>query len=378
MSKKECIAFYISSHGFGHLTRSLALIEYLLQNTSYSIYLCSGEVQVSYAKIYMNKYSDRVCYSVQKTDVGLINQENSLCVNLEETNREVKNLLSGYPEVVESETKKLKLCNVVLILSDISALAFLVGKSLSVKTIGIANFTWVDQYLGIGADEEIIEQMKKIYSYGDYYIKYDLSLPFSGAPEGKIEDSNFIVSRPIVESRIQEIREECKALYEQKTGSKEFPEILLLTLGQSANLPPIRLTNFKGVVLYTQGVNIQEDSQKNYILQKIPYDVEDTQSYIAAADMVISKAGWSSVAESLVAHRYLFLIEREGVDDDTNTIETLCSRGLAAKLKQSELKELNYSALKERAEKYIQTDKLFTIKNNTKNLCNKIIELINK
>lgn len=90
MNKKECIAFYISSHGFGHLTRSLALIEYLLQHTSYCIYLCSGELQVSYAKIYLNKYADRVCYSVQKTDVGLINKENSLCVNLEATNSEVK------------------------------------------------------------------------------------------------------------------------------------------------------------------------------------------------------------------------------------------------------------------------------------------------
>lgn len=378
MNKKECIAFYISSHGFGHLTRSLALIEYLLQHTSYCIYLCSGELQVSYAKIYLNKYADRVCYSVQKTDVGLINKENSLCVNLEATNSEVKKLLNSYPQIAELEAEKLKFCNVVLIVSDISALAFLVGKNLSVKTIGIANFTWVDQYLGIGADEEIIQQMKELYSLGYYYIKYDLSLAFSGAPQKRTEESNFIVSRPILKSRIHEIREQCKMLYAKKTGSERFPEILLFTLGQSANLPPIRLANFKGVVLYTQGVSIKEDPQKNYILQKIPYDVEDTQSYIAAADMVVSKAGWSSVAEALVAHRYLFLIEREGVDDDTNTIETLCSRRLAVKLKQTELKELNYTLLKERAATLIQTDKLYTIKNNTKNLCNKIIELINK
>ena len=44
MDKNAWIIFYISSHGFGHLTRCLAIIEELLNRTPYNIYISSQEM----------------------------------------------------------------------------------------------------------------------------------------------------------------------------------------------------------------------------------------------------------------------------------------------------------------------------------------------
>ena len=39
MSNNIYIALYISSHGFGHMTRCLAVVDYILKNSTYNIYI---------------------------------------------------------------------------------------------------------------------------------------------------------------------------------------------------------------------------------------------------------------------------------------------------------------------------------------------------
>ncbi|MCA9766768.1 MAG: hypothetical protein KC455_10175, partial [Carnobacterium sp.] len=79
--KDKLIAFYVSSHGFGHMTRSLAIIEELLEKTDYVIYLVCDKIQNEFAENYLNKYKDRMIYNNFCTDVGLINLPNTLEVN---------------------------------------------------------------------------------------------------------------------------------------------------------------------------------------------------------------------------------------------------------------------------------------------------------
>ena len=83
------IAFYISSHGFGHLTRCLGHIEKYLLETNYNIYIVCGEKQIEFAKKYLNKYSvNRTSFKSMVTDIGLINKENSLEVDKEKLEKE--------------------------------------------------------------------------------------------------------------------------------------------------------------------------------------------------------------------------------------------------------------------------------------------------
>ena len=57
------IGLYKSSHGFGHLTRSLVIIKKLLEITDILIYIGSAAKQLEFAKSYLSEYNDRVIIS---------------------------------------------------------------------------------------------------------------------------------------------------------------------------------------------------------------------------------------------------------------------------------------------------------------------------
>ena len=373
---KNCeIAFYISSHGFGHLTRSLALIENILKTTHHSIYICTGKAQVEFAKIYLSEFEDRLAYGEYKVDVGIVNKKNSLEVDVEKTNTAVYNMLYSYVTASTMEAEKLAKMNTKLIISDVSAFACLVSEKSGINVVEIGNFTWTDQYISVGADKEIVAKFKEIYSKCNNFIAYDLSLDFEGAPEGSVFRSDYLISRPIDKNRVEEIKENYRNLYKTKIG-KDCRDIMYLSLGKSAELPEVKLSNFSGVIFYTEGLEFDEAAYPEIVFVKLPNEIRDSQSFVAAADLVIAKAGWSTSAEGVVAHSKTLLIERPGVDDDMNTINSLKSRGLASSLTTDEVINLDYKKLYERAEKDIDKSLLNTIQNDTAKVCEKLLSYL--
>lgn len=373
---KNCeIAFYISSHGFGHLTRSLALMEDILKTTDKNLYICTGVPQVEFAKIYLDEYSDRTEYFEYKVDVGIVNKKNSLEVDVDATNKVVYDMLDSYIPASEEEAKKLVKMNTKLIISDVSAFACLVGKKSGIKVVEIGNFTWTDQYISVGADKKIVDKFSEIYSYCDNFIAYDLSLDFIGAPKESVFRSDYLVSRPILEDRIAEIKAKYNELYKSKTG-KECNNYLYLSLGKSAELPQVTISNFNGVVFFTEGLEFDQQSYPQILFVRLPNEIKDSQSFVAAADLVIAKAGWSTSAEGVVAHSKTLLIERPGVDDDMNTINTLKSRNLASSLTTDEVINLDYDKLVKRADDDIDIEKLNKVQNDTHRVCEKLMSYL--
>lgn len=373
---KNCeIAYYISSHGFGHLTRSLALIEGILKTTDYKMYICTGKAQVEFAQIYLRDYSDRLEYSQYKVDIGIVNKKNSLEVDVEETNRVVYNMLESYKTASSQEAEKLLQMNTKLIISDVSAFACLIAEKTGINTVEIGNFTWTDQYISVGADKEIVDTFKNLYSKCNNYIAYDLSLDFAGAPKDSVYRSDYLISRPIESTRVDEIKEKYRNIYKINTG-KECGGILYLSLGKSAELPQVQISNFNGVIFYTEGLEFNEEAYPNILFVKLPNEIKDSQSFVAAADLVIAKAGWSTSAEGVVAHSKTLLIERPGVDDDMNTINMLKNRKLASSLTTDEVINLDYAKLLNRAEKDIDTALLNTIENDTYKVCEKLLSYL--
>ena len=75
------IALYISSHGFGHMTRCLGIIENILNTSDYNLYIVCGKRQNDFARIYLAEYKDRIIYKDLVTDIGLVNKKNYLEVD---------------------------------------------------------------------------------------------------------------------------------------------------------------------------------------------------------------------------------------------------------------------------------------------------------
>ena len=108
----------------------------------------------------------------------------------------------------------------------------------------------------------------------------------------------------------------------------------MITCGKSANLNTINIKNFNGTIFTTSGIDITCEDDCNVV--NLPIDILDTQNYIAASDMVITKAGWGTIGEAILGHTNIVLIERPSAKEDSFNIE---------KLREKLKKEIDYDKL---------------------------------
>ena len=321
------LAFYASSHGFGHMTRCLAIIEELLETTDHLIYLASGAFQNSFARVYLARFGDRVTYRDISTEVGLVNQPNSLQVDIPRLEHELIDFMAGWETVVAAEVAILRDLPVSCV---ISAIGILVGEQLGVRNIGIANFTWCEQYEFLGLSDTIIARFREVYAKLDLLIEYDLMLPTHDLDVPR-KQVGFICRR-FDSDRIAAIK-------------KQYGPSIFITCGKSANLDTIQVDNYEGTIFATSGINITATA--NATVVHLPVETFDTHNYLAASDTIIAKAGWGTISEALLSKRNLVLIEREGVLEDTENIEELKRRGVAVSIKESNLARIDMQAINE-------------------------------
>ena len=326
----QYLAFYASSHGFGHMTRCLAIIEELLETTDHLIYLASGAYQNSFARTYLARFGDRVVYKDIRTEVGLVNKQNSLQVDIPRLEQELTDFMAGWDTAVAEEVAYLQHLPVACVVSDISVIGIQVGEQLGVRNFGIANFTWCEQYEHLGLSDTIIARFREVYAKLDLLIEYDLMLraPKLTVPRKQIG----FICRRFDPDRIAAI----KAQY----GSSIF-----ITCGKSASLVNIQIDNYEGTIFATSGIDITVTG--NATVVQLPIETFDTHNYLAASDIVIAKAGWGTISEALLSKRNLVLIEREGVLEDTENIEELKRRGVAVSIKESDLARIDMNTIRD-------------------------------
>lgn len=357
MSNNIYIALYISSHGFGHMTRCLAVVDYILKNSNYNIYIACDKNQNDFARIYLKDYSSRIIYKDILTDIGLINKKNSLEVDSSLLEEQLSSFINSWDDTLMKEYNMLKSLEIKCIISDISPIGCLLGHKLGVENILISNFTWVDQYKFLNINENIISKFRLAYSYVTKFIKYDLALPTSSIITKNIDEVSFIC-RPIYKERVEFIR-------------KKYGKSIFITCGKSATLNKICIKNFRGTIFTTSGVDIICDDKCNVI--KLPIDILDTQNYIAACDLVIAKAGWGTIAEAIVAHTNLVLIERPSAKEDSFNIEEIKKNKLGISIKEEDLFNLDIEQIENQLKESIDYKRLNTYKNDVKCVVNIIL-----
>lgn len=350
------IVLYISSHGFGHMTRCLGIMEKILYTSDYNLYIFCGKRQNDFARIYLEKYKDRIIYKDLVTDIGLINKDNSLEVDKLSLQQQLLEFTSSWKDIVNDEYDFLKNLNIKCIVSDISPIGVLVGHKLQLPVILITNFTWVEQYEYIGIDESIIDEYRQAYSYVNKFIKYDLCLPISSVNCKEVYEAGF-TCRDIDFDKVEKIKQ-------------QYGKSIMVTCGKSANLNTINIKNFNGTIFTTSGIDITCQEDCNVV--NLPIDILDTQNYIAASDMVITKAGWGTIAEAVLGHTNLVLIERPSAKEDSFNIEKIKENKLGISIAEKELSTIDIQSLDNELKNNIDYEKLNTYKNDV----SKIVELI--
>ncbi|WP_179195025.1 glycosyltransferase [Trichococcus collinsii] len=263
-----------------------------------------------------------------RTEVGLVNKDNSLKVDIPRLEHELTDFMVSWDTAVAAEVAILRDLPVACVISDISAIGIQVGEQLGVRNIGIANFTWCEQYEFLGLSDTIIDRFREVYAKLDMLIEYDLMLPAPKMPVPR-KQIGFICRR-FDNDRIAAIR-------------AQYGPSVFITCGKSADLKNIKIDNYDGTIFTTSGINITATGNAKII--QLPIETFDTHNYLAASDIVIAKAGWGTISEALLSKRNLVLIEMEGVLEDTENIEELKRRGVAVSIKKSDLKRIDMQVI---------------------------------
>jgi len=348
---KPTIAFYISSHGFGHMTRCLAIIEEIIENTDYKVYIACGKEQNEFARMYLPKHNEtnRILVKDLITDIGLINKNNSLRVDESRLENSLRLFVKEWEQKIRGESEFLKHESVSLVVSDISPLAPLVADIIGAKCVAVSNFTWVEQYENLNISKEIVNKFRVAYEKLDAFIEYDLATKtgYENLTRAKVG----FISRKTDPSRVAEIK-------------NEYSSSVFITCGKATNLENVHIKNYSGNIFTTSGMDISYDGN----VAKLPTCTLDTQNYITASDMVIAKAGWGTIAEVLIASKKLVLIERPEVYEDTYMINLLRNRNLAISIPENYLRSLDIKDLMHRANQDINKASLDRINNDIGNV----------
>jgi hypothetical protein len=302
----KTIAYYISDYGYGHASRSIAIIRKLLVDPNVNIIVCHS-FALGFTK--ESLYSNRVNYRNVKTDVGYILEKDSIYPDKARLLVEYKNFISNWDNFIQLEREFLQDNHVHLVVSDISPLPFEAAERLDIPSVGISNFTWYTAYQDLIDDKEL-KTFKEAYQKMTYFFSLAGSNERSYMPTN---DYGFF-SRVIDFKEVQRIR--------GMVNPNDHMKIVFLGLGMKIDVDSLNYLPIwdspNCVFIVSSNVNVK----KSNVFQ-IPTDYLESQNFIAASNLVISKAGWGMIGEALTANVPLLILNRPSMKEDQNTINYL-------------------------------------------------------
>lgn len=309
------VAFFISDHGYGHIMRNLPVAEELITR-GHKVTIVTGKSQALIAGQYLH---GRAKFVVLHTDAGLVVYPGTLTIDVENTIEAVKANIDKWSDMMEQAAE----LRADVFVIDIVPWALHAAKKMGIPSYFMANFTWIDQYetfLPAG----LLRYYEEAYSLKDRVLYYDLANEPTKKRFGQGTNVGF-VARPFHDNEVQTIR------------SRHKRKTVFLSLGVSnsgLNLP-IDVSGLDYDFIATKALQIIGEN-----VEYLEPSVQNTQDYIKASDFCISKAGWATVAEIMLAGVPFGVLNRENVAEDMMTIEQLLERRAAIAINESELTDM--------------------------------------
>lgn len=322
----KCVCFYLSNHGFGHIARNIPIIVLALRNYDTFVYIVCGERHIEFAKqnletmLTAEQYK-RVAFRTDHTDVGLICKDGTLDVDTDALTKATEKFLLVLPEKAEQEAKWLKENKIDAVLCDMPIWSIKACELANVSLLYVGNFTWTELYREF-LPENIWQTYASYYGKIKHSMLYALHNPemLEFLKNSEISETS-VTARPFDEKAIAEIR------------AKHTCPIVFVALGMSAQFKePVDVSSVPYDFYTTEGIPLVGNN-----VEVVPYTTINTQDYVAAADYVITKAGWGTVSECLLAKKPMALFSRDGVLEDRTTIRLLEEKHLAVSVMQDDL-----------------------------------------
>lgn len=112
--------------------------------------------------------------------------------------------------------------------------------------------------------------------------------------------------------------------------------IVFISMGASAEIEgEIDVSELPYDILFTRGITFSGENAF-----ELPIDMINTPDYIAAADYVIVKGGWSTVAEVMLENKPAGLLFRGDFSEDNETRGFLTSRDHCVEVTEADIHDL--------------------------------------
>lgn len=176
------ITYYVSGHGFGHISRSMEIVLHLLRSFP-DLEIDLVTVRENFLSTLSLSEEDsnnlkRLRVRNKTVDVGMI-QKDSLSIDIGATVETIKefDLQKRYIQISEIDS-----CldfETELIISDSASLPFMIANKINIPSLFVGNFTWDFIYSGYSKESPVFERTAKILYEEYYHATFGLLLPFS-------------------------------------------------------------------------------------------------------------------------------------------------------------------------------------------------------
>ncbi|MEM7029283.1 MAG: hypothetical protein AAF629_06940 [Chloroflexota bacterium] len=278
------IAYYITPHGFGHASRSCAIMNALYQIIPEVHFDIFTQVPLWF---FQSSLTASFSYQAVLTDIGLA-QKTALAEDIPETIHRLSNFLPFEGKKFQDLVGQAKDRQYQIILCDIAPLGIAVAQATGIPSVLVENFTWdwiyesyVTQYPPMGA---FGQRLAAYFQAADYHIQTE---PLC---DPKSAD---LLTTPISRA----VRTE-SSLIRQQLGVSTTAKMIIITMGgiqwQYADLSALEDT--PNIFFVVPGSSEKGERRGNLIL--LPHHSDFFHpDLITAADAVIGKIGYSTVAE---------------------------------------------------------------------------------
>lgn len=170
------VCFYITTHGFGHASRCQAVAAQLLRERPDA----EVELRTTAPRWFFDWLLDERCTLTRPAalDPGVV-QSDSFHHDVPATLRAWQELLARQPALVADETEHLRKRAFQVVVSDVAPLPLAAARRAGLPAVAMGNFTWdwvLEGYLEREARfAPVVDGIRKLYRQADLYLRLPLS-----------------------------------------------------------------------------------------------------------------------------------------------------------------------------------------------------------
>ncbi|MDF3818290.1 glycosyl transferase [Leptospira sp. 96542] len=313
------IYYYVSGHGFGHISRTSEILKkLLLQDFIEEIWVVSPRSE------FLDFTHHKLKLRSETLDVGVI-QKDSLSIDLTSTKQKLISFEKEKNNLIKTESAFIKDKKLSIVLTDSGSLPISIAMEANIPSIFIGNFTWDFIYRNYKSSDVYFGEIADLIEVEYGFATEALTLPFQCPMPSFLEINQIgLVGRKPTKSK-----KECRKQF----GFLDNVQYILLSFGayglEGTNLKTDQLQS--NIQLVAHGVPGLENKD---ILSP---NVDHYPNLVAAADFVCTKPGYGILSECYYAQTPILYTDRGDFSEYPYLVSALEKYFIASYMDRSEI-----------------------------------------